>query len=162
MRKKKTIVCFTMTFILNLTVVFSGAGQGKLVRKFTNRSLKDIYKIKIYPPSYREYPSREIEVKFNPDLSDYEIAQIIDRISSSHNQAHLEQNIERTGRDNVFRISIPENSSLEGMIDVFNRNPDVEYAEQNHFDAEIRKYRDSEGGLVITNYPLSKSNTKKK
>ena len=162
MRKKKIIVWFSLIFILYLTVIFSGAGQGKLIRKVTDRSLKDIYKIKIYYPSYLKSPSREIEVKFNPALSDYEIAQIIDRISSSHNQAHLDQNIERTGRDNVFRISIPENSSLDGMIDIFNRNPGVEYAEPNHSKAKIYKYRYNEGRLVITNYSLSKSNPKKK
>lgn len=151
-----------MIFILNLAVIFSSAGQGKLVRKVTNRSLKDIYKIKEYFPPQQRYAPGEIIVKFNPALSDYEKAQIIDRISSSHNQPHLDQNIEKTGRDNVYRISIPENSSLEGMIDVFNRYPDVEYAEPNYSKAKICKSRDSEGRLVITNYSLSKSNTKKK
>lgn len=127
MRKKKPIVWFSMIFILYLMVIFSGAAQGKLIRKVTNRSLKDIYKIKTYYPSYLKYPSREIEVKFNPALSDYEIAQIIDRISSSHNQAHLDQNIERKRRDNVFRISIPENSSVEGMLHPIYAQTDIIY-----------------------------------
>jgi hypothetical protein len=132
MRKKKQIVLFSMIFILNLTLIFSSAEQDKLIRKVTDLSLKDIYSIKEYFPPKQQYVPSEIVVKFNPTLSDYEIAQIIDTISSSHNQTHLEQNIERTGRDNVFRISIPENSSWEGMIDIFNRNPDVEYAEPNY------------------------------
>ncbi|MGB6867730.1 MAG: hypothetical protein WBE11_18760 [Candidatus Aminicenantaceae bacterium] len=236
MRKKKPIVWFSMIFILNLTVIFSGAEQDKLIRKVTNRSIKDINSIKEYFLPQQQYAPGESIVRFKVPLSDFEVAYLIGEFQLKIIGASRMAN-------GCYLIRFQENCSVEHMVQALERNPYVEYAELNgighitansstqmipnpsweygklkpikevraeglHTDiekapsadgarqsyqalkkedmlqkgihsetkktqssdnkssirskAKIYKYRYSEGRLVITNYSLSKSDTKKK
>ena len=236
MRKEKPIVWLSMIFILYLMVIFSGAEQDKLIRKVTNRSLKDIYSIKEYFPPQQQSAPGEVIVRFNVPLSDFEVAYLFGEFQPKMVDGSRMAN-------GCYLIRFPENCNVEHMVQALERSPYVEYAEPNgighitadrstqmipnppweygklkpikevraeslHTDIEkapkadgarqsyqalkkedmlqkdihveikktqssdnkssirskvkIYKYRDDEGRLVITNYSLSKKNTKKK
>ncbi|MFH1782581.1 MAG: S8 family serine peptidase [Candidatus Omnitrophota bacterium] len=74
--------------------------------------------------SGQKYVPGEIIVKFNPGVSGRAIAEINSRHGAS---------VISTSRFAGFkRLKIPRGKSLEEMVEIYNRNPNVEYAEPNY------------------------------
>lgn len=153
MRRKKLIALIPIIFILSLTVIFGNVEQDKRIR-ITNSSHRDNYALKNKIIKDKMFGSRdnqpqyvpgEIIVKFEMPLSDFEIAYIFGE--------YLPQIIggERT-YSNHYRVKIPENCSVEKMVQVLEQNPFVEYAELNGF-GHITE-RANEFGNYIPERPL--------
>jgi hypothetical protein len=123
MRRKKPIVLVSIIVVLCLTVIFINAEQDKQ-RRITTLSLKDIYSIKNNFPQQQRYVSGEIIVKFKMPLSDFEVAYLF---------GEFQPKIIGASRmlDGSYVIRFPENYSTAQMIQVFERNPYVKYAEPN-------------------------------
>jgi len=127
MRRKKPIVLVSIIFILYLTVIFSSAEQDKRIR-IINRSLKDSYSIKDYFSPQQRYVPGEIIVKFKIPLSDFELANLFDEYQPQ--KLGYWPSSRRLG-DNRYLIRFPENYSVEQMVQGFEQNPYVKYAEPN-------------------------------
>ncbi|NIM90300.1 MAG: S8 family serine peptidase [Candidatus Aminicenantes bacterium] len=82
---------------------------------------QNIWKHYMSPP----YVENEILVKFKPRISSQLIQTMIAYYGS--------EKIEKIPRINVYRLKLPSSSSVEEAVELFNQNPDVEYAEPNHW-----------------------------
>lgn len=128
----------------------------------------------------RQYAPDEIIIKFKVPLSDFELANLEEfQLKDTEGLPAAWEGIEKLS-DNRYRIRIPENCSVEGIAQMFERNPLVEYAEPNHYfriagrihaadnktefisKEKICAYRDSDGRLVMTNYSRFKRSANKK
>ncbi len=85
--------------------------------KHMNRGLPFRYERPLYRPD-------EVLVKFKPTLSE----QMIDATI----EAYQSRKLRRIQRIGIYQIQIPEDVTVEEMLYVLKRNPDVEYAEPNY------------------------------
>ena len=126
MKKKKLILLVSMILFLSLTVSFNNAEQDRRIRRITDSTLRDIHVLKDNFRSreiQQRYASNEVLVKFKPSLSENEVMSLIETYQSLK--------IKKIPKLNVYQIQIPEHYSVEEMVNAFDRNPDVEYAEPN-------------------------------
>jgi len=131
MIKKKPIVLVSITFILYLIVIFSSAEQAD-VRIITDCSFKDTFSIKDYFLPQQRYVPGEIVVKFKRPLSDYELSNLLDKYwPPEAGDWRTNWPSAKGCANNRYLIRFPENYSVERMIQFFERNPCVEYAEPN-------------------------------
>jgi len=70
------------------------------------------------------YVPDQVLVKFKPTLSEQMIKATI--------KAYRSRELKRIPRIDIYKLQIPENISLEEMLFMLRRNPDVEYAEPNY------------------------------
>ncbi|MGH9906579.1 MAG: S8 family serine peptidase, partial [Pyrinomonadaceae bacterium] len=88
-----------------------------------------------------QYKPGEILVKFKSGVSEAEINATIQSYGASikeHNEAI-----------NVYRLNIPNGSSVPEMVDLFDKDPRCEYAEPRHYDCRrARPTPGSERGLA--------------
>jgi hypothetical protein len=152
MRKKKPIVLVSIVFILSLTVIFNNAEQDKR-RKVNNSSYRDIYSLKnkilndkffgprniqpLYSPPKKdnmpEYVPGEIVIEFKMPLSDFDADYLIgDYLYKRFGRLDSNLSVPRRKGNNQYRIGLPENCSVEHMVQVIERSPYVEYAEPNN------------------------------
>ncbi len=92
-----------------------------------SRFLPQVKYLKKYEPfRYERSPYRpdEVLVKFKPTISE----QMIDATI----EAYQSRKLKRIQRIGIFQIQIPEDVTVEEMLYVLKRNPDVEYAEPNY------------------------------
>lgn len=108
--KKHILLPLIVFFILG----FTGIGFGQSF--FTKHGVRTIQGPKWVPD--------EIVVKFKPGVSEEEIAVI-----NSRNGASLISNSQYSG---ARRLRIPKVRSVAEMVEIYKRNPNVEYAEPNH------------------------------
>ena len=126
MKKKKLILLISIIFFLSLTVSFNNAEQDRGIRRITDPALRHIHVLKDNFRSretQQRYASNEVLVKFKPSLSENEVMSLIETYQSLK--------IKKIPKLNVYQIQIPEHYSVEEMVNAFDRNPDVEYAEPN-------------------------------
>ena len=126
MKKKKLILLISLILFLSLTVSFNNADQDRQIRRKTDSTLRDIHVLKDNFRSretQQRYASNEVLVKFKPSLSENEVMSLIETYQSLK--------INKIPKLNVYQIQIPEHYSVEEMVNAFDRNPDVEYAEPN-------------------------------
>ncbi len=127
MAKKQLILLLSTALVLSLTVSFNNADQDRRIKRVTEPPLQDIPIIRdtIRSRNRRHaYASNEVLVKFRPTFSENEVTALIDVYQS--------RKIKRIAKLDVYRIRIPEHSSVEEMVYAFDRNPDVLYAEPNY------------------------------
>lgn len=70
------------------------------------------------------YVPDEVLVKFKPTISEQMIKATI--------EAYQSRKLKRIPRIDIYQIQIPEGTTVEEMLYVLKRNPDVEYAEPNY------------------------------
>ncbi len=75
--------------------------------------------------SEKRYAPDQVLVKFKPTLSE--------EMRESTVAAYQSRKIKRIPRLDIYQIQIPEDLSVEEMLSLLERNPDVEYAEPNYF-----------------------------
>jgi len=127
MKKKKLILLISIIFFLSLTVSFNNAEQDRGIRRITDPALRHIHVLKDNFRSretQQRYASNEVLVKFKPSLSENEVMSLIETYQSLK--------IKKIPKLNVYQIQIPEHYSVEEMVNAFDRNPDVQYAEPNY------------------------------
>ncbi len=127
MNKKQIILFISIGLVLFLTVSFNNADQDRRIKRVTDPTLQDIPFIKdsIHSKkSKQQYASNEVLVKFSSSLSENDVENLI--------EVYQSQKIKKIEKLNVYQIQIPENYSVEEMVTVFDRNPDVLYAEPNY------------------------------
>lgn len=131
MRGQKRIVLVAGIFFLFSTAIFSSVEQHKQIR-ITNRPLKDLYSIENYFHPDQPYVPGEIVVKFEIPLSDFEVCYLVDKyLSKKMGDLHSSWPDARRLANGCFLIRFPENCRVEQMVQAFERNPYVEYAEPN-------------------------------
>ncbi len=154
MRRKKRVVLASLV-VLNLTVIFSFADQDKRKiikthssrdfystifrspeqdkrRIITNQPSQHNYSIKDLIPPQQQHVPGEIIVEFTMPLSDFEIANLIgEYLSQKIGDMRSGWRSVKRLKNNLYLIRFPENISVEQMVQVFERNPYVKYAEQN-------------------------------
>jgi hypothetical protein len=112
-------------------VIFSSAEQARRGRS-TNRSLKDIHSIRNYLPPQQCVPDRII-LKFKMPVSDFEMADLIDKyLSQKIGDGRSCWPSVRRMLNGSCAIKLPEDCSVEQMVEVLEQNPYVEYAEPDH------------------------------
>ncbi|HUT29680.1 MAG TPA: S8 family serine peptidase [Sedimentisphaerales bacterium] len=111
MRTRNTSFVFVMAALLVLSLNAVGAGQEFRVKD----NLQTVEAPKWAPA--------EIIVKFKPGVSDDVIRGINDRQGSSV--------LSISNRGQFRRLRIPPNKTVEEMVAIYSKNPNVEYAEQN-------------------------------
>lgn len=71
-----------------------------------------------------QYVQDQVLVKFKPTLSDPMVEVTL--------AAYRSKKLKRIPRLNIYQLQIPEGTTVEEMLYVLSRNPDVEYAEPNY------------------------------
>ncbi len=131
MIRQKRIVLVAVIFILYLIVISSSAEQVKQ-GKIASPSLKDIYSIKTCFPPQQQFVPGEFIVKFKVPISDFEMAYLISKYQSQKiGDWRSSWSSARRISNGTYVIRFPEDCSVEQMIEIFERNPYVEYAEPN-------------------------------
>jgi serine protease len=111
MKTRNTNLALVLVGLLVLSLTTVGSGQQFRVKD----NLQTIEGPK--------WASAEIVVKFKPGVSDDVIRGINDRHASSV--------LSISKRGQFRRLRIPPNKTVEEMVEIYSRNPNVEYAEQN-------------------------------
>jgi subtilisin family serine protease len=127
MKKKQLVLIISMVLVLSLTVSFNNADEDRRIKRVTDPTLQDIHVIKDtirLRQNKQQYASNEVLVKFHPSLSESDVENLI--------AVYQSQKIKKIAKLEVYQIQIPENYSVEEMVYVFERNPDVLYAEPNY------------------------------
>lgn len=127
MHKKK----FIHIFLIILVVVFAANFRQRHILKKNDQLTREKrprtntqFRRLIKQPKVVRYRSDQILVKFKPRLSVQSIDTTI--------QAFRTNEIARIPLLNVYQLQIPEDMTVEEMIYIMSKNPDVEYVEPNY------------------------------
>jgi len=85
-------------------------------------SSQQIFEYDGTPPEGPPFVLGEILVKFNPGIP----AEVVERVNAKHNASILQ--VSRWG---YMRVRIPKGKTISEMVQVYSRNPNVEYAQPN-------------------------------
>ena len=128
--------------VISLMLVLGGAAAGA--------SGQDIFENDRTPAEGPLFVPGEILVKFNPRVPE----EVIERINDKHGASILE--ISPWG---FMRLGIPKGRSITDMVEVYSRNPNVEYAQPNsicwavmtpndsHYSYQWHLYNTEYGGI---------------
>jgi len=89
-----------------------------------HQKIKYINEDQSFRPQGKLYAPDQVLVKFKPTISEQMIKATI--------EAYQFRKLKRIPRIDIYQIQIPENVTVEEMLFMLRRNPDVEYAEPNY------------------------------
>lgn len=127
MKRKKLIFIPVLIYILFITVNFSfdQKDSKKLHRNLkTGHKIPSLNKNRLHRPPRSQYAADQVLIKFKSRTTHHQI--------SSALSFYRVKPLRQIPEIDVFQVQIPSDLTVEEMLALLKRNPDVEYAEPNY------------------------------